>query len=496
MSARRCEDRACAWTDLPDEIVHLIALYSPLGALAVLATVDRRTRDVCLDDRLWKWLYWRDFGPCLCVTTNTPCLVDVARAFLGGDIFACVSPWVTDAQPWVREPGRRVPRDDFRRHTPPWEWHDLFGAGFSTCLHHWPPELLGDHRWAYASMLAPKGRFGRFPDVPLRRVGRVHGASPASFGLDRSIVRHSRVTYSGDFDDDGRPSGWGTAVVAVDGATVVCRMSGQWSAGRLDGWASMWQDDVIMRSYFQGHFCDGNRHGRGLEIKAGTEVYDGEWEDNRRKGLGAARTSSKWTRYGSASGTAQDDLGIVYRHDGSVAFVGRFAGGEPHHGDLYDASGFLIYTGTVSRKLQIAYSGVVYLADGATLSVDLSGTRSLATITYPDGDTLNCVFPPLCRKHAARSRRNQTIHLFACGRRQSRRDGARRSLANPGDTLRRHWRRQHLWGDTLVSTINPMLMMSTSRLFGLPTIVRGPTGDSAPCARFAILCFGHSRTAL
>ncbi|AVK76376.1 F-box domain containing protein [Pandoravirus neocaledonia] len=394
MHHRKRQRRAeCAWADLADELVSHIASFLDERSLAKLGCTEHRTRQVCLDDRLWKRLYWRDFGPCLCATTNTPCLVGAARAFLGGDIHDCVSSWVTDPQPWVCEPGRRVPRDDHWRHTPPWEWHDLFGAGFSTCPHHWPPERLGDHRWAYASMLAPEGRFGRFPDVPLRRVGRVHGANAASFGLPLSFS-HGKVTYSGDFDDDGRPCGWGTIIVIVDNTTVVCRISGQWSAGRLDGWASMWRYDMTIRSYFQGHYCDGKRHGRGLEIKAGTEVYDGEWQDDRRKGSGVARTSGKLIRYGPASGTAQDDLGVVYRCDGSVAFAGRFAGDEPRHGDLYDASGFLVYTGTVSRKLEIIYSGTVYLADGTTLSIDLSGTRSLATITYPDGDTLHCVFPP------------------------------------------------------------------------------------------------------
>ncbi|AVK75331.1 hypothetical protein pqer_cds_909 [Pandoravirus quercus] len=377
----------CTWSHLPDEVVYEIATHCTVAALVALARADHRTRSICLDDRLWKRLYWRDFQPCRSTPGHetTMCLVDVARAYAGGDILSCASPWLGDGHTDAHRPLGRY------RSTPSWEWRDLFAGGLSLCLHHWPPEALVDHRWAYASLLAPKGLFGRFPDTPLRRVGRIR-ANPRAFGFADYKSPHEMV-YIGDLDAEHRPHGWGTAIIMRGRSTVVHRVSGQWSCGRVDGWASTWSNHSGQPSYFQGYHAKGEPHGRGLLITH-SRIYDGDWQRGQRTGIGVARTTEALTRYGPESDSSRT-RGVIYRRDGSVAFVGRFDGGRLCHGSLYDPTGALLYQGDLSTRLRITGHGTVYLADGTALSGHMgpADDRYRATITYPNGDTIHCLLP-------------------------------------------------------------------------------------------------------
>ncbi|AJF97115.1 F-box domain protein [Pandoravirus inopinatum] len=408
------------WADLPDELVYRVALHSPLAAIAALARVDHRTRNVCLDDRLWRRLYQRDYGSCRSTRgREETCHRAAAAGFRGGDILSCASPWLGitlssddmhsgDAQPttdvidlgqWRPHDGSAIAAADAGaphvwQRTPPWEWWALFDQGPPGCLCWWPPDAPADHRWAYASLQTPGGLFGRFPDMPLRRVGCMREVKIGDWG--RGYPRDVKMTYRGEFDDECNPHGRGMAVAVgrCGIAPTVHRISGHWVRGRLHGWAAVWRGC----SYFEGHHDSGQRHGPGLNIEGMHEVVHGRWEGGLRKGSGVARTyTGTLIHYGPASGDRHDDFGVVRRHNGSVAFAGRFAYDRPCNGRLYDEQGRLLYEGDVTSNFDARDSGTVYVDDyGVTVAAsDWTKSPLPATITYGGGggDMIDCTVP-------------------------------------------------------------------------------------------------------
>jgi hypothetical protein len=401
------------WVDLPDELVYHIAQHCSLAAIATLAMVDRRTRGVCLDDRLWEYLYRRDYGSCRSTCGRQDnCPLVVAAAFRGGDILSCALPWLGISIPpqGVRSDDAQMLADFDPSHPhdapvanadadalhvwqriAPWKWWTLFDQSPPGCVCWWPPDASVDHRWAYASLQTPGGTFARFPDMSPRRVGRTPKMEISD--VERGSLRKVKMIYRGESDDKGRPHGRGMAIAVgrCGTAPTAHRISGHWTKGKVHGWAATWRGN----SYFQGHYQAGRRHGPGLLAKAITGLVYGRWENGLREGAGIARTPDRIIRYGAACRDHRKGLAIVRRRDGSLAFVGRIDYcGEPVKGRLYDECNNLIYKGDVPHAGIPRGSGTVYTDYGVAVTVG-NWTQSplTATLTYGGSDALECMIP-------------------------------------------------------------------------------------------------------
>ncbi|AGO85100.1 F-box domain containing protein [Pandoravirus salinus] len=377
------------WKDLADELVSHIASFLDERSLARLGCTDHRTRQVCLDDRLWKRLYVFRVKTAACHRNAHRCMaheIDAHRST------------IADVRRWLADPSDTS--------WPLFEWGRVIDAGLSRCRHHAPDRI--DHRWACAMDLAPSDHlhgFARYPDVPYRIVGRISD-------LDRSLLdftamdvgnakskwqlgERSIVIYSGDIDPVALvPHGYGVAVaVSTKSGKVTCKIAGDWAHGRPRGRVCLWwqSKDGI---YYEGDYADGRPHGKGLLVTHDV-VYDGHWSEGTRWGAGFARTEDAHITYGALD--TDDRYGAaVYRTDGSLAFTGTCdAQGNPVNGLLFSPTGVAIYEGDFSPDGYVEDDGVTYLDDGTMVAgwIKSGSYPDSITIIYPNGDEIECLAP-------------------------------------------------------------------------------------------------------
>lgn len=346
-----CGD-ARQWTDLPDEVVFLIARHCTVGSLARLAQTDRRTNAVARDDRIWRRLCRMRAG----TASACPAGPDCARHRDGGDPDADLAErirrWLdVDARERLTEraPGGR------EASPPPWSWSEFAQRdGRACCVCHVPrtdDNQTCDYRWLYASSLTPPVTYRVGADRKPRRVGRVVSMSswqwrPLALMGESCATDRVMCTYSGEVDTRDRPNGRGTLTVWADAkpkragsaigdaaatGAVRYRATGHWSHGAADGamrtFNYMSSASVV---YFEGQ-CDGGRpHRRGLAVMRDW-VYDGKWDiDGYPVGSGLACYGHALVRYGRhrrSPGILMHH--VVLRPDGSVAC-------EDEYDDPYD----------------------------------------------------------------------------------------------------------------------------------------------------------------
>ncbi|AGO84643.1 F-box domain containing protein [Pandoravirus salinus] len=349
------------WSDLPDEVVYLIAEYCAIGTLARLAQTDRRTHALVRDDRLWKNL-------CRMRAETDPTACPAGPACVRGrgsdrtdDLTSRTRHWLaTDA----RE--RSTDRAPGGPHAPPpWLWNEFKDADpLGCCVCHVPRGGVDgpcDHRWLYASSLTPPVTYHRGPGSKPRRVGRIVdvpnwrwrwvsllGSSPSGEG---GITRRSCTYYSGEVDAQDRPHGRGTLVVLSEAPshsngsnaitpTVVYRMAGHWSHGAANGamrmrnYARDDDQDIYCNKtvYFDGMCKGGRPRGRGLVV-LGKSVYDGKWDPSGYPtGAGFSCSDHGLVRYGLDRGSHRSLMHhVVLRPDGTVACEDAYA--DPYDDD-------------------------------------------------------------------------------------------------------------------------------------------------------------------
>nr|UMO79137.1 F-box domain containing protein [Pandoravirus belohorizontensis] len=342
------------WTDLPDEVVFLIARHCTVGSLARLAQIDRRTNAIASDDRIWRRLCRMRAGAASACPAGPDCARHRGVGDPDADLGDRIRRWLdVDARERLTEraPGGREVSP------PPWTWSEFTQRdGRTRCVCHVPcadgDNRTCDYRWLYASSLTPPVTYhagtGRRP----RRVGRVFSTASWQWRpltlMGESCATDDWVmcTYSGEVDARDRPSGRGTLTVWADAkskragsavgdaavtGTVRYRATGHWRHGAADGvtraFNYMSSASVV---YFEGQCDSGRPRRRGLAVMRDW-VYDGKWDiDGYPVGSGLACYGHALVRYGRhrrSPGVLMHH--VVLRPDGSVAC-------ESEYDDPYD----------------------------------------------------------------------------------------------------------------------------------------------------------------
>ncbi|AGO85098.1 F-box domain containing protein [Pandoravirus salinus] len=385
----------CAWNDLADELVLHVASFLDETSVARLACTDRRTRQVCLDDRLWKRFYTSRIAASAPRCKPKRCMAH--RAETHRSAVDRIRRWAVD----LSDPS--CPLDE--------ECAQILGTGLSRCGHY--AREPADHRWACAmdraSNLCSQGSahcgFARYPDQPYRSVGHIANIDPFALdflvpGLVKSVLGpHTRVRadYTGDIDSaTGVPHGYGVSIMAsIDSWKPVCRIAGEWIQGRPCGSMRVWARRKNLCIYYEGGYDNGRRHSEGLLVTS-RGVYDSRWSKGKRCGTGFARTRYAHITYAPSSTRAKRQTALVYRGDGSIEFKGICnVDGEPLNGTLFDPAGTMLYRGDMSPGGCVRGNGTMYLVDGVKITGRIkSGTWSrLITIVYPNGDEVECTAP-------------------------------------------------------------------------------------------------------
>jgi len=83
-------------------------------------------------------------------------------------------------------------------------------------------------------------------------------------------------------------------------------------------------------SQSSGQWCDGELHGRGKEIDCSGGIYEGDFQNSRRVGLGQyVSTASGHVYQGEFKNGALSGFGIQWDKDGKLLMCGRWAGDKP-----------------------------------------------------------------------------------------------------------------------------------------------------------------------
>ncbi|AVK76649.1 F-box domain containing protein [Pandoravirus neocaledonia] len=430
--------------DLPDEILAHVAGHLPLVAVAALGRTSRQMRDICLDDRLWRRFYARDFPPCS--EGDKGCLWHMSTAVGEFDLPAYAKSRLDRLlDPGVREsPLVHVANEDPAADRTQSILDALIGCGVcEMCPHHWRSVIAAKgYRWAYASNAVPPRTFAAYPDLPPCLVGRIPLTGRPLTGDYRGDVERVPSFFGSEWQQY-RPQGLGTAVYRFDGVesrlngNMLRRcVSGEWRDGHMHGHAVSWSgrglctdprppEDRSCRyvegdyHYFEGQHVDGRPCGRGALIGAGV-IRLGVWSADgtcvgqswritgadikRVISNGVDRLSGIGTTGSSALSGRETGPGLVRTGDGIVAFCGNLGDGRPTKGQAFDLSGSLIYDGEFGCD-GIDGKGTLYLANGGVMKSDTWKQTYYAmtytdtneaipclygTITYPNGDKVKC----------------------------------------------------------------------------------------------------------
>jgi hypothetical protein len=392
-------------------------------------------RDVCLDDGLWRRFYLRDFPPCpksvkSCLWRTSAAVADFdPTTFAESRLDRLLDPTVCES-PLIQGNSAAATRGAF--------WALIECSVSKVCPHHWRSVMsVRGHRWAYASNMTPPRTFAAYPQLSPRLVGRI-GTTNCLSGDYRGDVKETSLFFS-DGWRQYLPHGLGTAIDRLDDAKAVdghcCCISGEWRCGRAHGRAASWPECIEsthprppedtsprdrIHGYFEGDHVDGRPCGHGVLIGADV-IRVGIWSSDGTcigrswrtvvadirlvptraldylSGIGASGSS---TLSGHETGA-----GLVRTGDGIVAFCGDVHKGRPAKGRAFDLSGSLIYEGEFGPH-GINGKGTLYLADGRLMKSDTwkqtycTETHAsnadeavpclLATIIYPNGDTIEC----------------------------------------------------------------------------------------------------------
>lgn len=384
----------CGWDDLADELVLHVASFLDMASVASLGCADHRTRQACLDDRLWKRFYRAHVVAGLSDPIAAGC---AAQAAAHDDVVALARAWLAD------------PTDLSRPLT---AWNRVLAANLCQSNHYITDADIDDHRWACALHLTPAGRrlrFARYPDVPLHAVGVIHGIDipPFTVSISRLALAPRKdpgvhVDYRGAMITDGDrvlPHGYGVAVAtkAESGRVVVCKIVGEWERGLPNGRVRVWFVGYGGVDYYEGGCAGGRAHGRALYITP-HGAYEGRWAGGFLCGPALVRHCGRHIVHAASSPGCRGGLlpAIVYRNDGLLAFKGLCdTAGMASRGLVFDRSGAIVCDSEVNSHYRISGGGTVHLGDGTTISGRF-GTACPPLdlcVTYPNGDAVHCQRP-------------------------------------------------------------------------------------------------------
>lgn len=116
-------------------------------------------------------------------------------------------------------------------------------------------------------------------ELPLGRyVGNVKDGKPSSYG---EMYYSNGGKYVGRWEE-GQWSGEGCYVNSSDS------ISGEWKAGKLNGYASVSTPDFL----YEGDWIDNTPDGFGFVVFSDSSYYDGAWENGHRSGYGGLIVSN------------------------------------------------------------------------------------------------------------------------------------------------------------------------------------------------------------
>lgn len=131
-------------------------------------------------------------------------------------------------------------------------------------------------------------------------------------------MRHGKGThefrgevYDGEWKWDNR-HGWGTLNLA-DGSQI----KGEWQAGKPHGFISMIDPKDI--AVYEGEFRDGKRHGLGRQLFESGDMYDGGWKEGRLHDRGVYYFTNGDKLYGMWRDGVYDGIGVFHYADGSIS---------------------------------------------------------------------------------------------------------------------------------------------------------------------------------
>lgn len=383
---KRQRQTPTGWDDLPDELVSRVASLLDMRSVALLGCVDHRTREVCLDGRLWRRFYY---------VGDADTAAHTRQAAAHDDVVAQARAWLTDPTD-VSEPTRawnRVLAADMRGHADDLETED----------HRWACALRSTHRGA------PR-YFARWPDVPPCALAEIRDLDLSPLEVSSSRLPPTkrrapgvRSTYRGSVaarEGVVVPHGRGVAISTAGSGAVVCKIVGDWKHGLPDGkvraWSTIYQDHV---DYYEGDCVGGRAHGRGMLITHFASC-EGRWADGFLSAPSLVRAFGRHIAHAAPSPGCRGDRipAIIYRNDGSLAFKGLCdASGSACDGLVFAPPGStLVYDGKVLDYDKMLGNGTVYLDDGTMIAGRFDQDSCMETdicITYPNGDAVHCRRP-------------------------------------------------------------------------------------------------------
>lgn len=117
--------------------------------------------------------------------------------------------------------------------------------------------------------------------------------------------------YEGDWKWDNR-HGCGTLQLA-DGYQI----KGEWQGGKPHGYISMIDSKGL--TVYEGEFKDGKRHGLGRQVFESGDMYDGGWQDGRLHDRGVYYFTNGDKLYGMWKNGLYDGIGVFHYADGSIS---------------------------------------------------------------------------------------------------------------------------------------------------------------------------------
>eukprot|EP00928_Gymnodinium_smaydae_P054442 TRINITY_DN38206_c0_g1_i1.p1 TRINITY_DN38206_c0_g1~~TRINITY_DN38206_c0_g1_i1.p1 ORF type:complete len:656 (+),score=166.83 TRINITY_DN38206_c0_g1_i1:137-2104(+) len=131
-------------------------------------------------------------------------------------------------------------------------------------------------------------------------------------------MRHGKGThefrdevYEGDWKWDQR-HGWGTLSLK-DGSTV----KAEWLNGKPSGYTTM--TDAKGTIVYEGEFKDGKRHGLGRQLFESGDMYDGGWAEGKLHDRGVYYFTNGDKLYGMWNKGIYDGVGVFHYADGSIS---------------------------------------------------------------------------------------------------------------------------------------------------------------------------------
>ncbi|BCU03955.1 F-box domain containing protein [Pandoravirus japonicus] len=374
------------WDDLPDELVLRVASLLDMRSVALLGCVDHRTRDVCLDNRLWRRFYY---------------VGDADAAAHAGQV-AAHKDVVAQARAWLANPTDLT--------DPTRAWNRVLAADM---LAHADDLEAEDHRWACALRSAHRGTprcFARWPDVPPCALAEIRDldltpleVSPSGLPPTKRRAPGVRSTYRGGVtirEGVVVPHGSGVAISTAASGAVVCKIIGDWEhglpSGKVRAWSTVYQGHV---DYYEGDCVGGRAHGHGILVTY-FDSCEGRWADGFLCGPSLVRAFGRHIVHTASSPGHRGGRipAIIYRNDGSLAFKGLCdASGSACNGLVFAPPGdTLVYDGKVLDYDKMLGGGMVYLDDGTTIAGRFDQDSCMETdicITYPNGDAVHCRRP-------------------------------------------------------------------------------------------------------